>query len=292
MKITITGSLGNIGQHLAKILIAAGNDLNVISSSPERKADIESLGAKAAIGSIADPDFVTTAFTGSDAVFVMTPPNFGGENIIENTVNAGKSFVKAIKAAGVQRVVMLSSIGAEFDSGTGPIVGLHHIENLYRELIGINVTYLRAGYFYTNFFNDVPLIKNAGIIGSNFTADSKIPLVHPADIAKTAAEELQHATQGQHIRYIVSDYVSASDVAHAFGTAIGKPDLNWVEFTDEDALQGMIGAGLPVEIANLYMELGAAVRNGKLQSDFEAQGSPVDGTIKLKDFASEFALKF
>ncbi|MGE8423830.1 MAG: NAD-dependent epimerase/dehydratase family protein, partial [Sphingobacterium siyangense] len=47
MKITITGSLGNIGRHLVDILIKQGHEVSVISSSPERASEIEHLGAKA-----------------------------------------------------------------------------------------------------------------------------------------------------------------------------------------------------------------------------------------------------
>ncbi len=292
MNITVTGSLGNIGQHLVKKLVADGNNVTVISSSEDRKAAIESTGAKAAIGAITDTAFLASTFAGADAVYLMTPPNIGFQNIIENTTNVGKAYAEAIKEAGVQRVVMLSSVGAEFDGGTGPITGLHHIEELYKQLDNVSITFLRAGYFYTNFFNDIPLIKNAGIQGSNFPAATKLPLVHPQDIAAAAAEELQKTASGHAVRYIVSDYVNAADVAKAFGNAIGKPELPWVEFTDEQALQGMTGAGVPQEIAGLYTEMGVAIREGKLQSDFQAQGAPLDGALKITDFAKEFASRF
>lgn len=292
MKMTITGSLGNIGQHLVKKLLSQGIELTVVTSNSERKTAIEMLGAKAVQGSIADTKFLTEAFGGADAVFVMTPPNMGGSNVVENTVNAGKSYVNAIKGAGVKRVVMLSSVGAEWSAETGPVVGLHHIEKLYGELIDVSVTYVRAGYFYTNFYNDIPLIKNAGIQGANFPADQELPLVHPADIATAVAEELVRDTKGQHVRYIVSDVVTGSMVAQALGTAVGKPELPWVEFSDEQSFGGMTGAGLPEEIAHLYTELGAAVRKGLLQKDFKAAGAPVDGAVKLTDFAQEFAAKF
>lgn len=292
MNITITGSLGNIGQHLAKKLIADGHNLTIVSSNEDRKAAIVQLGARAAIGSITDAEFLVSAFDGADAVFVMTPPNMGGSNIINNTVNAGKSYLEAIKKSGVKRVVMLSSIGAELAEGNGPIRGLHQIEKLYGELTDVNVTYLRAGYFYTNFYNDVPLIKNAGIQGSNFPADTKIPLVHPSDIATAAAEELQKNLSGHSIRYIVSDYTSAADIAQALGKAIGNPKLNWVEFTDQQSMQGMVEAGIPDEIAAIYTEMGLGIRNGKLQADFESKGRPVTGSVKLNDFAIEFAKAF
>ncbi|MGV3546583.1 MAG: NAD(P)H-binding protein [Pedobacter sp.] len=290
MKIIISGSLGNIGRHLTTLL-AKENELVVISSNADRKAAIEALGATAAIGSINDVDFLSQTFAGADALFAMTPPNMGGQNIIENTVNAGKAFAKAIENANVPRVVMLSSIGADVEKGTGPIAGLHQIEKIYNEL-NASVTFLRAGYFYTNHYNDVPLIKNAGIIGANFPAETKIPYVHPQDIAVAAAEELQKRTTGKNVRYIVSDFRSAADTVNLLGTAIGNPALPWVEFTDEQSLQGMIGAGLPEEMAHLYTEMGQGIREGKIQTDFVNNNHQTEGATKLEDFAQEFKSKF
>jgi len=291
MKITITGSLGNIGQHLVTKLVSQKHNVTVVSSSADRKTAIEAAGAQAAIGSITDTAFLTQAFTGADAVFVMTPPNMGATDIIRNTAEAGTHYAQAIRNTQVPRVVMLSSIGAELENGTGPIAGLHHIENLYAALENTTVTYLRAGYFYTNFYNDIPLIQNAGIMGSNFPAHTRLPLVHPKDIAQAAAEELQRTAKGSDIRYIVSSYVTATDVTAAFGKAIGKPELPWVVFTDEQAFEGMQQAGLNAEMAQLYTEMGAALRDGKLQHDFEQRNAPLDGTVTLADFAQEFARK-
>ncbi len=292
MKITVTGSLGNIGKNLIPILTKAGHHVTAISSNADRSADIEALGAQAAIGSVSDAAFLTEAFTGADAVFAMTPPNLGGSNIINNTVKAGQAFATAFKNAGVKKVVMLSSIGADVTASTGPIEGLYHIEQIYNQLEGIAVTYLRAGYFYTNYYNDTPLIKNAGIIGSNLPATASIPLVHPADIAVAVAEELQQPATASKIRYIVSDYRTAADIASTIGAAIGKPKLPWVEFSDEEALQGMTQAGVPAEIAGLYADMGASLKSGAIQQDFIQTGAPVNGATKLEDFANEFAVVY
>lgn len=291
MKITITGSLGNIGKPLTTKLIASGHEVTVVSSNTERTAAIETLGAKAAIGSVDDIAFLKSAFAEADAVFALTPPNMGGVNIITNTTNAGKALAEAIKAAGVKRVVMLSSIGADLPGETGPITGLHHIEKIYEGVANTSFTFLRAGFFFTNLYNDIPMIKGAGIIGSNYPLTTVIPFVHPEDIATAAAEELKK-TSGASVRYIVSDVRTLNDVATVLGLAIDKPELPWVEFTDEQALGGMKQAGLPEEIAELYTEMGAGLRNGKIQEDFLSHKTAVDGKIKLEDFAKEFAEKF
>lgn len=292
MKIIVTGSLGNTAKPLAQQLITEGHDVTVISSSEARKSEIESLGAKAAIGSITDVNFLVKAFEGADAVFAMTPPIIGETNIVENTVNAGKNYAEAIARTGVKRLVMLSSVGADSPVENGPIKGLHHIEKLYNELENTSVTLLRAGYFYINFFNDIPLIKNAGIIGGNYPGNIDIPLVHPTDIAKAAAEELVKNTAGKNIRYVVSDSRPPADFAKVLGAAVGNMELPWVEFTDEQSFEGMVQAGLPKEMAELYVEMGKGMRTGVVQKDFTEQVSPVNGSVKLEDFAREFADQF
>lgn len=292
MKIIVTGSLGNIGKNLTTELLKSNHEVIVITSQTDRQNDIENLGAKAAIGSINDTEFLTKTFIGADAVFAMTPPNLGGANVIENTKNAGKAFAKAFETANVKRVVMLSSIGADLPTGTGPIEGLYQIEQIYNQLENVNITFLRAGYFYTNYYNDAPMIKNAGIMGGNLPATAQIPLVHPRDIAAAAAEELQKSSEGKNIRYIVSDYRKAEEIAKVLGAEIGKPELPWVEFSDAESLKGMMDAGIPQEISQLYTDMGASLKSGAIQGDFIETGAVVTGKTKLEDFAKEFAQAF
>ncbi|WP_222536794.1 hypothetical protein [Pedobacter polysacchareus] len=56
-------------------------------------------------------------------------------------------------------------------------------------------------------------------------------------------------------------------------------------------LQGITPAGIPEEIAGLYTEISNAFLTGKLSTDFQKSGSPVNGNTKLEDFAKEFAAK-
>jgi len=291
MKIIISGSLGNIGKPLTAQLVKSGHDVTVISSNADRKEAIENLGAKAAIGSVSDADFLSKIFENADAIFAMTPPNMGGVNIIQNTTDAGNAFAKAIQIANIKRVVMLSSIGADLPTGNGPIAGLYNIEKIYDKL-NTSITFLRAGYFYLNFFNDIPMIQGAGIMGANFPASNRIPLVHPEDIASAAAEELQKNQEGKNIRYIISDVKTPSEIVKTFGVAIGKPELPWVEFTDEQYFGGMTQAGVPEEMAGLYTEMGTGLRNETIAADFLNNDKTVQGKIKLEDFANEFASKF
>jgi uncharacterized protein YbjT (DUF2867 family) len=220
----------------------------------------------------------------------MVPPNFGAANWRAYIGGIGSKYAEAIKAAGVKKVVNLSSIGAHLPEGTGPISGIHDVEQIFNTLTDVAIRHLRPAFFYINFYGNVDMIKHANIIGSNYSG--KMVMVHPEDIASIAAEELQNDFTGISVRYIASDERTTTEVAAVLGEAIGKPNLPWVEFNDADAFSGMVQAGLPEEIAKNYVEMGTAVRTGKLWEDYNLHKPAAFGKIKLEDFAVEFAKAF
>lgn len=292
MKYVVTGSLGHISKPLTEKLVKEKHDVTVISSSDSKQAEIEALGAKAAIGSIEDVDFLTRTFTGTDAVYTMVPPNWSAADWKGYIKNVGKNYAAAIKAAEVKKVVNLSSVGAHMPEGCGPVSGSYYVEQELNALEGVDVLHLRPVYFYYNLLSNIGLIKGAGIIGGNYGENTVIPMVHVKDIAAVATEALlQPSFTGKTIRYIAGDEVSTTDTAKILGEAIGKPELPWVDFTDEQSVNGMLGAGLPKEIADNLVEMGAAMRSGAMFEEY-FKNKPAFSPIKLKDYAKEFAAAF
>lgn len=290
MKYVVTGSLGNVSKPLAEKLVQAGHTVTIISSDPKKINQIQALGAKAAIGTIEDVDFLTRTFKGADAVYTMVPPNFGAQEWKKYIAGIGRNYATAIQAAGVKNVVNLSSVGAHMPEGCGPVSGLHYVEKALNELKDVNVMHLRPGFFYTNYLSSIGMVKNMGIIGGNYGEDMKLVLVHPDDIAEVAAEELQNLSfKGKSIRYITSDERTTGELAAVLGKAIGKKDLPWVNFTDEETFAGLQQAGIPDEIARNYTEMGAAMRSGEMVSDYKNNKPASFGKTKLEDFAPQFA---
>ena len=291
MNYVITGSTGHISLPLTKSLLAAANTVTVVTSKESNIATIEALGAKAAVGSIEDVQFLKDTFAGADAVYTMVPPNFGATNWKQWIGSIGKNYTEAIKAAGIKYVVNLSSVGAHLPDGVGPVSGLYLVEQLLNSLSDVNIKHLRPAYFYENLFANIGLIKQAGIIGSNFNvADKKFVLVDTKDIAAVAAKALLELNFTGHTHeYIGSDEVSTADIATAIGNAIQKPELPWVPFTDEQTLEAMLQAGLSKEIAGNYVEMGASINSGAMYSDYWKNHEPVSGKTKLEDFAKTFA---
>lgn len=290
MKYIVTGSLGNISKPLVQKLVAAGHDVVVVSSKHEKAEQIEAMKAKAAIGSITDVAFLSRIFNEADAVYTMVPPFFGANDWKKYIAEIGENYATAIKIAGVKNVVNLSSIGAHMPEGCGPVSGLHFVENALNNLPGVHVKHLRPGFFYGNLLSNISMIKNMGIIGGNYGENGSMILTHPDDIAEVAAEELLELSfKGKSVRYIVSDEKKTSEIAAIFGKAIGKPDLPWINFKDEDTLAALLGVGLPEEVAKNYTEMGGAMRNGEMISDYLKNKPAIFGKTKTEDFAHVFA---
>ncbi|TWV99139.1 NmrA family NAD(P)-binding protein [Chitinophaga pinensis] len=292
MKVVVTGSLGNISKPLTKELIQQGHQVTVISSSTDRQQDIEALGAVAAIGSLEDTGFLTTAFTGADAVYAMVPPNFAAEDQIAYYSRIAESYVTAIRNAGVKRVVHLSSYGAHRSEGTGFILGSHYSEGILRQLPDVAITFLRPTFFFYNLYSFVDMIRHQGIMGAIYGGEDKIVMVHPTDIAAAAAEALTSAGSGVQVRYVASDERTCNEIARVLGTAIGKPDLQWLLFTKEQAKAGMEKAGLPPHVISNLIDLGTSTHNGALREDFDKHQPAVWGKVKLEDFVKELATAF
>ena len=291
MKYAITGAAGHISKPLALELLAAGHEVTVIGRSAENLKPLTDKGAKAAIGSVDDVAFLTSVFEGKDAVYIMVPPNYGATDVKGYIHSVGKNFAAAIKASGVKNAVNLSSVGAHLADGAGPINGLHRGEEELNKLDGVNILHLRPAYFYYNLYASLDLIKNMNIIGGNFNlAPGRFPIVHPSDIAAVAAKALVALDfKGHSHVYIASDEVGTEQIATEIGNAIGKPGLPWVQFPDDQALQGMLAAGLGESLATNYVEMGAGMNSGSIYEDYFKQPSRILGKTKLKDFAVEFA---
>lgn len=286
MKITITGSLGNISGRLAEQLVKKGHEVTVISHSQDKKTAIEAIGAKATIGSLNDYDFLIEAFQGADAVYLMTPPNYQTDDLKEAMTAIVDNYAKVIEKTKVKYIVNLSGIGAQSPQGHGPSSAFYYTEAILNELPDVNVLHLRPGMFYSNYYGSAAMIKHMGFIGNNFESDKVIVMTHPHDIADAAVEAFDTlAFSGKQIRYVASDELTGAQIVQTLGEAIGKPDLHWVVFSDEELIQGIMRNGFSRHMASNFAEMGTAIKGEKIWEQYRENKADAYGKIKFADFA-------
>jgi uncharacterized protein YbjT (DUF2867 family) len=296
MNIIVTGSLGNISLPLTKELLQKGHAVTVISSNADKQAEIEALGATAAIGSLKDANFLTTTFTGAHAVYTMVPPN----NYFDHSLDLlayykqlGHNYATAIQKSGVKRVVNLSTIGANLEEGSGILIGAHHVEGILNAInADVAITHMRPASFYYNLYGYVNAIKSNNIIAANYGADDIVPWVSPIDIAAAVAEELEATPTERNVRYVASEEMSCSNTAKVLGEAIGKPDLQWVIISSEQMLGALTAAGMNPKIAAGLVEMYNGLHTGLLVEDYYRNRPAKMGHVKVADFAKEFAAAY
>lgn len=315
MKIIVTGSLGNIGKPLTRELVQKGHQVTVISSKPEKQAEIEKLGAVAAIGTIEDVRFLKNTFSGADAVYCMLPPfDYFDPNldIMETTRRQVGNYTQAISAAGIKKVIHLSSIGAHTSKGNG-LLAFHHLaEQIFREMPSdVIIKHMRPVGFYTNLYDFKESIKGKGFLGlfltlrfsglrslltgktgviaANYGAEDKLPWVSPVDIAAVIAEELTTPFTERKFRYIASEELTCNEIAKIIGTAIGKPYLKWALMSDKDMLSGLKMFRIPEARAQGIVDMNAGMHNGIVNEDYYRNRPQVMGKVKMETFAREFA---
>ena len=291
MKYVITGGAGHISKPIVERLLSEGHEVTVIGRNAANLKELANKGAKPAIGSVEDVQFLSKVFQGADGVYTMVPPNFGASDWKAYIAQIGKNYSEAINSAGVKYVVNLSSIGADLPEGCGPVSGLFQVEQSLNELDQVNIVHLRPGYFFTNFLSSIPMVKGLNFLGSNIsTPDHKVILADTNDIAEVAVDYLLNLDFKSHtVRYIASDERTPADIASILGSAIGKPGLPYVEFNDADTFNGLQQAGLPEEVAKNYTEMGQAMRTGAMVKDYWRHHPHQLGHRKLEDFANDFA---
>ena len=260
--IVINTPNGNIGRRTSELVLDAGASLTVISRSADKAAELAARGARVVEGSTDDAAVLKAAFAGADTLFWVTPPA-GRPDYQAWSVETARTAAALASEAGIQNVVVLSSVGAHTGRGTGPVGVLLEVEEAFGAVIP-NVTVLRPGFFMENLFRDLPTIQAMGRFFSPVPGDKKVPIVATADIAEVAARELLHPRSGRHILGIHGpEDLTYFEVAAQIGEAWGRP-VEFIQVRVEDARQGMLGAGLPAHAAEIFCEMYQAILDGRM----------------------------
>jgi uncharacterized protein YbjT (DUF2867 family) len=285
-KITVLGATGHIGTALVHHLISQGQQVTAVSRPSTRLDALAQAGATTKAGDAHDSTFLTEALRGADIAFLMIPPNVTSPDVLGFMSQVGEAIAQAVRASGLKQAVNLSSIGAEAPAGTGPVVGLYHQEARLNAIEGLNVVHLRPAYFMENLLSNIGLIQHMGITGSATQPDTTFPMIATQDIAAKAAELLAGAPLENHaVQYLLGprDY-TLPEATVAIGQAIGRPELPYVPFPYEDAKQGMVGAGLSENQADLYIEMTQHLNEGKSMTKGPRDAASTTPTT-LEEFA-------
>lgn len=283
----LLGSNGNITSKVAALLLGQGTPVRVVGRNTGSLASVKAAGAEIAAGDIGDADFLAHAFAGATAAYTMIPTDYAAHDMAAEQDRLGNAITRAIAAAGLKRVVNLSSVGANLSSGTGPIAGLHRQERRLNELADVDVLHLRPGYFFENHLIAIEMIRTIGAYADMTAPDSPLPMVATGDIAQVVARELRTPSgKGKHVLHLrAPSLYTMKEATAVLGAAIGKPDLAYVQSDPEQGRAALMQQGFSANAAAQLVEMSAAFSTGRLDGEYDKGPAEITPTT-LADFAA------
>ena len=262
----VTGATGHTGRVVAERLLAGQKKVRVIGRSVERLEPLTRRGAEAWISDLTDPQRLAEALEGAEAAYVLLPPDLSATNYRTYQDRISDVLAAAIRQAGVTRVVSLSSFGADKAAGTGPVVGLHYLEQKLNQIPRLDVLHLRAGYFMENTLAQIGIIKTMGVLAGPLRAERELPMIATRDIGEFAAQALLKLNfVGHETRELQGARdVSMAEVASIIGRAIGRPQLSYKQLPDEQVRAALLESGLSKDAADLILEMSQAINTGHM----------------------------
>ncbi len=274
----IAGVSGNTGKVAAEALLAAGKKVRVIVRDAAKGQSWKDRGAEVAVADLTDVPALTKALTGVAGAYLLCPPNMAAEDFAAHQKTVITALAEAVAHSGVPHVVLLSSVGAQHPSGTGPISAMHHAEKAIGAVGTTSLTSLRAAYFMENLGGSLGMLDK-GILGTFVPAGVKLPMVATKDIGLQAAKWLVEGPRSRlHIVELSSATHDMNDVAAALTTILGKP-IAVGEAPIAAMVSTLMGYGFKQKLAEMYAEMTAAFSNGTVV--FEGTHTTAHGSTTL-----------
>jgi uncharacterized protein YbjT (DUF2867 family) len=286
--IVITGATGNTGRPAVEALLAKGEKVRAIGRDAKKLEPLVQKGAEAFVGDVQDAGAMAKAFEGATAVYLAIPADIHQEDLRAYQARIIDAYVRGVTSAHIPHAVALSSIGAQHADKTGPIVGLHNMEQKLNRIAGLNVLHLRPGFFMENLFMSIAPLRSMGVLPGGLPGDAPMPWIATKDIGTYAAGRLAARDySGSSTQELLGQReITMNEAASVVGKAIGKPGLKYMQVPFMMLEPALVQMGLPKSTAALMIEMWKA-GNAGLVAPQEQRSAKNTTPTTLESFVRE-----
>jgi uncharacterized protein YbjT (DUF2867 family) len=252
MTYLVTGATGDVGARVVEQLLHQGERPRIFVRDAQKARTCCGDRVEVFVGDLGDPASLRPALAGIDALFLV---NSGPEIPVRDQAAA-----EAAKAAGVKRLVKLSSMDVE----QGLAIGAWHEQGEAAvRASGIPFTFVQPTGFMSNLMAWAKSIQNEGIVRSS-TGDGRRAFIHSADIAAVAVKALTTPEYtGESLPITGPEALSFAEATAKIGSVIGKR-LAFETISDEEARQRYSAVSGSAAETEAHVALWRAIREDRL----------------------------
>ena len=278
----VFGANGHTGSVVADTLIEHGNRVRAVARDPKKLEALRAKGAEVVAADVLDVASVANALRGAVGAYLLIPPDNASTDLVARGRRIIDNYVAGLSQQAIPHAAVLSSVGAQMASGTGPIVITHHAEMTLPKAAGTKFTFVRAAYFMENVLNFAQAIKNDGMIPV-FGGGEGHPfaMIATRDIGEVAADALLSPSQvHQWIELSGPKEYSFNDAAAEASAILGRP-VKATPLPIDAMAPTMMQFGVSANVAGLYREMTEALGTGLVR--FEGSKRSMRGKVPLGD---------
>jgi uncharacterized protein YbjT (DUF2867 family) len=216
--IAVTGATGSLGGRVAARLAAADVPLRLVVRDAARAPRLPGAEVRENPGGYADPGGLTAALTGVHTLYLVSAAE--AVDRLRQHLDA----VDAALAAGVQRIVYTSFVGARSDA-VFTLVRQHAATEDAIRATGVRHTFLRSS-MYADFVPFFATVENGTAVIAAPAGQGRTGFVSRDDIADVAAAVLlddSPALDGQALEVTGPEALSMAEAAAVLAEVTGRP---------------------------------------------------------------------
>lgn len=205
MTVLVTGATGNAGGAVVQALAASG----IAGRALMRKEVALPTGIEPVYGDLNQPESFVDALSGVSGIFLLS----GYDRVEELLANA--------VAAGVRKVVLLSSSSLDSTDTANAIAAYHHAAEEAVKASGLEWTFLRPNAFMSNTLRWLDQLRAGDVVRVQFP-EVAISTIHPLDIADVAVRAFTEDHGGVIHRLTGPVALTPPEQVEILGEAIGR----------------------------------------------------------------------
>ena len=252
MPIGVTGSSGNLGGRIARLLAAEDLDQRLLLRSPTKAPVLPRTEVVQA--SYDDGAAVRRALAGVDVALMVS----GSESA--NRLDEHRSFVEAAAEAGVRHLVYTSFYGATADA-TFTLARDHHHTERYIEQSGMTWTFLRDN-LYLDFF---PMLAGEDGVLRGPADGGRVAAVAQDDVAAVATAVLLDPSSHERRTYDLTgpEALTVAGAAATMSRVLGRA-YSFYDESLEEAYASRASYGEPDWQVDAWVSTYTAIASGEL----------------------------